>query len=258
MKYCQYCNQAYYNGEVCPQCGQWMVDMDPSYQPQYMSYDYGMTQNAAYQSYGNPPKKRTGLIAFLLLLVVALAATVAVLLVNPFGTTEKAIEKPTATEKAVVQSAWDYYAAVYSLLKDMQGGYSQAESPQSDDTFIDVSTEDGMQQWEEQMDAFGDAMGLMFTSLIDLAAYGNDDYLNSLDRGIDSLSTDYPAIVEAWENIRNNEGVEQAEASADDINDSTDSVDWDTVMKELDQKGIEFKNACAAAGFDTANWTTPS
>jgi len=250
MKFCQYCNQAYYSGEACPQCGQWMIDMDQSYQPQYTAYDYGMAQSAAYQNYENPPKKRTGLIVFLLLLVVALAAAVAVLLADPFGTTGKTIEKPTATEKAVVQSAWDYYAGVTDVLVDMQNNSVQASK--SDDDFIDISTDEGSQ-------LFSDAMDSMFEIIFKLSVYSNPDYKGSIQSGINSLSAEYPQIVEAWNKIAKNQAVDQIEMATDGDTSSFDqSGSWGSAIEALKQSGTEFKNACAAAGFDTADWTIPT
>lgn len=172
MKVCPGCGTVYDNGEICGNCGNYLVSMSQDLPQSYGGYDSAPIQGAGYSgssysqdlysqssypsysssaydpssyptqdfpqsqpsysssysapspspSYPSQPaypvvpvvKKRTGLVVFLLLLVLLLSAAIVYLavfrgaldwLINPQ-------EGPTQMEQAVATSAWDWYSQI--------------------------------------------------------------------------------------------------------------------------------------------------
>lgn len=149
MKACPNCYLSFNDGYICPHCGGQLVDYSPeqpsgAYQAQQAQSGYydrsaqstqmmqSIPQQASYhqpqyqpqaqysQPMNNfPPtviKKRTGLVVFLTLLLLALAAF------SGYLVYEEYIERtqPTEMDTQVVGSAWDWYTSVNGMFAQLQ------------------------------------------------------------------------------------------------------------------------------------------
>lgn len=146
MKACPNCYLSFNDGYICPHCGGQLVDYSPeqqtqtsSYQAQQSYYDAPAQQTQMMQSapaqpqYSQPApqpqyqqpannfpptviKKRTGLVVFLVLLLLALGAFAGYLVYEEY----QERTKPTELESKVVGSAWEWYTSVEGMFATVE------------------------------------------------------------------------------------------------------------------------------------------
>lgn len=158
MKACPNCYLSFNDGYICPHCGGQLVDYSPEPQVQAANpyqgmaatqggyYDQSM-QSAAYQSQYNQPasqyyqppannfpptiiKKRTGLVVFLTLIVLALAAFSGYLVYEEYQDRTK----PSEIEVGVVGSAWEWYSSMndtFTTIEEMNPTDEQDDAANS-------------------------------------------------------------------------------------------------------------------------------
>ncbi len=153
MKACPNCYLSFNDGYICPHCRGQLVDYNPdqqsqaspyqsqgaSYQAQQSYYDAPSQQTQSMQSapaqvqYSQPAsqaqyqqptnnfpptiiKKRTGLVVFLVLLLLALGAFAGYLVYEEY----QERTKPTDLETQVVKSAWEWYTSVEGMFATIE------------------------------------------------------------------------------------------------------------------------------------------
>lgn len=153
MKACPNCYLSFNDGYICPHCRGQLVDYNPdqqsqaspyqsqgaAYQAQQSYYDAPSQQSQSMQSspaqvqYSQPApqpqyqqptnnfpptiiKKRTGLVVFLVLLLLALGAFAGYLVYEEY----QERTKPTDLETQVVKSAWDWYTSVEGMFATVE------------------------------------------------------------------------------------------------------------------------------------------
>lgn len=132
MKACPNCYLSFNDGYICPHCGGQLVDYSPTqtgsyqsqssyYDPPAQAYQQSAPQYAQPAAAGFPPtiiKKRTGLVVFLIILLLALGAFAGYLVYEEYNERTQ----PTELETEVVNGAWEWYSTVdgmFTVLEEM-------------------------------------------------------------------------------------------------------------------------------------------
>lgn len=163
MKACPNCYLSFNDGYICPHCGGQLVDYNPDQQAQssYQSSYYDQPQQASqptqvmqapapapapqahyqqpaaqyHQPVNNfPPtiiKKRTGLVVFLFLLVIALGAFGGYLVYKDY----QEATQPSDLETSVVKSAWTWYTALDGMFTVMEESQQAAQGQTAENPY---------------------------------------------------------------------------------------------------------------------------